>query len=167
MVADAHSYPVEDAMCPDPTPLCDRRSLAMMLVWLALTPAFAVASSDEGRSGEQIYRQQCATCHGASGEGDDDEYPRALAGDRSVPQLARLIAKTMPSDAPGTCTGPDSDKVAAYIYDAFYSKAARERNKPPRIELARLTVGQYRNAVADLIGSFRTPSRWDERRGLE
>src|SRR6202042_3403412 len=57
--------------------------------------------------------------------------------------------------------------VAAYIYDAFYSKAARERNKPPRIELARLTVGQYRNAVADLIGSFRTPSRWDERRGLE
>src|SRR5207244_1548379 len=37
---------------------------------------------------------------------------------------------------------------------------------PPRIELARLTVRQYRNAVADLIGSFRTPGRWDEQRGL-
>ncbi len=48
-------------------------------------------------------------------------------------------------------------QVAAYIYDAFYSKAAQARNpfRPARIELSRLTVRQYRNAVADLIGSFR------------
>ena len=37
---------------------------------------------------------------------------------------------------------------------------------PPRIELSRLTVRQYRNAVTDLIGSFRTSGRWDEQRGL-
>ena len=37
----------------------------------------------------------------------------------------------------------------------FTRKAAQERNKPPRVELSRLTVRQYRNAVADLIGGFR------------
>src|SRR5262249_33179650 len=48
-----------------------------------------------------------------------------------------------------------------------YSAPARERNQPPRIELARLTVRQYRNAVADLIGTFRPPAKWDEQRGLK
>ncbi len=72
----------------------------------------------------------------------------------------------MPKDADKKCTGDDAQKVAAYIHEAFYSKAAQARNKPPRIELSRLTVRQYRNAVADLIGDFRTPGRWDEQRGL-
>ena len=76
-----------------------------------------------------------------------------------MPQLARYIAKSMPEDDPGKCAGPEADKVAAYIHDAFYSKAAQERNKPPRVELSRLTVRQYRNAVADLIGTFRTPGQ--------
>ena len=83
----------------------------------------------EERSGEQIYREQCASCHGKSGEGTPDEYPRALVGDRSVAQLARLIAKTMPEDDPGTCVGEDAEKVATFIYEAFYSKTAQARNK--------------------------------------
>ena len=100
------------------------------------------------RTGEQIYRRQCASCHGAVGEGTDDHYPRPLVGERSVAGLSRLIAKTMPEDAPGECVGEDADKVAAYIYDSFYSKGAQARNKfqAPRIELSRLTVRQYRNA---------------------
>jgi cytochrome c len=96
----------------------------------------------EGRSGEQIYRQQCAACHGAKGEGSD-EHKRPLMGDRSVAQLARLIAKSMPKDAEKKCTGEEAQKVAAYIYETFYSKMAQARNKPPRIELSRLTVRQY------------------------
>src|SRR5262249_12519937 len=70
---------------------------------------------------------------------------------------------------PGTCVGEDAKAVALYIYDAFYSKAAQARNpmRPARIELSRLTVRQYRNAVADLVGSFRGPSRWDDRHGLK
>ena len=72
----------------------------------------------------------------------------------------------MPKDDPGKCVGPDAEKVAAYIYDAFYSKAARDRNKPPRVELSRLTVHQYQNAVADLLAGFRGPGRWDDKRGL-
>ncbi len=123
----------------------------------------------KGRTGEQIYRQMCASCHGASGEGTDDHYPRPLIGERSVASLARLIANTMPEEDPGTCVGEDANKVSAYIYDAFYSRAAQARNpmRPARIELSRLTVRQYKNAVADLVGSFRGPARWDEQRGLK
>src|SRR5438045_3873304 len=120
----------------------------------------------EGRSGEQIYRQQCTSCHGRAGEGTEENYPKQLVGDRSVAQLARFIARTMPKDARRKLPADEAQKVAAYIYDAFYSSAAQARNKPPRIELARLTVRQFRNAVADVVGSFRNPGPWDDRRGL-
>jgi mono/diheme cytochrome c family protein len=147
----------------------DRPRVLTGTMLLALTVMLSprAAAAAEGR-GEQIYRRQCTACHGAAGEGTDD-YPHALAGDRSVAQLARLIARTMPKDAPKDkkCTGADADQVAAYIYEAFYSKAARDRARPPRIELSRLTVQQYRNAVADPIGTFREPVRWDDQRGLQ
>ncbi|MFO0889936.1 MAG: DUF1592 domain-containing protein [Isosphaeraceae bacterium] len=117
------------------------------------------------RSGEEIYKQQCMSCHGKGGEGSK-EYGQPLAGDKSLGQLARYIAKSMPEDDPGTCVGDDAQKVAAFIYDAFYSRTAQARNKPPRIELSRLTVRQYRNTLADLIGSFRGPSAWEGGKGL-
>ncbi len=120
----------------------------------------------EERTGEQIYRRQCVSCHGAAGEGTAENYPHPLEGERSVENLARLISKTMPEDAPGECVGEDADRVAAYIHEAFYSKVAQARAKPPAIELSRLTVRQYRNAVADLIETFRPPGRREGPRGL-
>ena len=135
---------------------------ACLALCLALVAATAVA---DDRTGEQIYRATCVRCHGGHGEGSADAK-RALAGDKSIDQLAKVVADTMPEDDPGTCTGDDARKVAAYVYDAFYSRAARERNRPARIELARLTVRQYRNAVADLLGTFRSPGVWDAERGL-
>jgi cytochrome c5 len=145
-----------------------RRSGLVLPLIVALSIPF-VATAGPVPSGEQIYRKKCASCHGASGEGTDDYYPRALVGERSIPALARLIAKTMPEDAPGECVGEDADKVAAYIYEAFYSKTAKGRDKfrVPRIEISRLTVRQYRSAVADLVGSFRDSGRWGEERGLK
>jgi cytochrome c553 len=133
----------------------------MVLLALAALPARAA----EARTGEQIYKQQCASCHGARGEGSD-EYPHPLAGDKSAAQLARLITRTMPKDAKVKCTGEDAQKVAAFVYDSFYSRTAQARNKPARVELSRLTVRQYRNAVADLVGTFREPGRWGDQRGL-
>jgi cytochrome c553 len=138
-----------------------RAVLLGLLLFLTACP-FAAA----GRSGEQIYRKQCASCHGASGEGSAENYPQPLTGPRSVAQLARYIAKRMPEDAPGTCVGEDADRVAAYIHETFYSPAAQARNKPPRLELSRLTVRQLRNAAADLVGSFRSQPRPDGRQGL-
>jgi cytochrome c553 len=132
-----------------------------------ILPLFSgMVRAAEARTGEQIYRQQCATCHGTKGEGSD-EYPRPLMGDRSVAQLARLIAKSMPKDVDEKCSREDAQKVAVYIYEAFYSKTAQARNKPPRIELSRLTVRQYRQAAADLIAAFRGPTPWEKQRGLK
>ncbi|MBX9679452.1 MAG: DUF1592 domain-containing protein [Gemmataceae bacterium] len=117
----------------------------------SMSPLAASAQEAEGRV---IYMKQCARCHGAKGEGAK-EFPHPLAGNRSLPQLVRYVAKTMPEDAPGTCVGPDADKVSKYIFDAFYSPEAQAKIKAPRVELARLTVSEYRNAVADLVGSIR------------
>jgi hypothetical protein len=143
-----------------------RKLAALCCCTLAISASVVTrAPAAPDRTGEQIYKQLCIGCHGKTGEGSED-YPRQLAGDKSVQSLARLIAKTMPEDDPGTCVGEDSEKVAAYIYDAFYSKAAQARLKPPRIELSRLTVRQYRNAVADLIGTFRPGAKLDDKRGL-
>ncbi len=135
-------------------------------IGLALSTAAERGNAAEGRNGEQIYRADCASCHGTKGEGGD-EYDRPLVGDRSVAQLTRYIAKSMPKDAAKKCSAEDARKVASFIYEAFYSKTARERNKPPRIELSRLTVRQYRQTATDLIGSFQGRERWDERRGLK
>lgn len=137
-----------------------RRAVLGFMLGLTASPALA----DEP-TGESIYQKRCLSCHGPSGEGSED-YPRALLGDRTVAQLSRVIAKTMPEDDPGTCVGPEADKVAAYIYETFYSRAAQAKHQTARIELSRLTVKQYRNAVADLVGTFRTTGRWDDKRGL-
>jgi Protein of unknown function (DUF1592)/Protein of unknown function (DUF1588)/PA14 domain/Protein of unknown function (DUF1595)/Cytochrome C oxidase, cbb3-type, subunit III len=153
-------------------PTFDRlRSLATIGIFacLAMESIRSTATADPVRTGEQIYRQQCASCHGSRGEGTDDHYPRALVGERSVAGLTRLIAKTMPEDAPGECVGIDAEKVAAYIYESFYSKSAQVRNKfqAPRVELSRLTIRQYRYAVADLLGNLQPPIQWDDQRGLK
>ena len=145
-----------------------RRRLRGALILLLLC---SVAGSNSGSCanetmGEQVYRDQCARCHGTAGEGTEDSYPDPLAGDKSVPQLTKLIHETMPDDVDGKCSAEDSAKVAAYIYDAFYSVDARVRNKPARVELSRLTVRQHQNVLADLIGSFRGPVSWGEERGL-
>src|SRR4051812_48040727 len=106
-----------------------RTTVSVFLFALASAPV----SAADGKTGEQIYRQQCVRCHGANGEGVKNEYPDALEGDLSVAQLAKLIARTMPKDKKGTCVGEDATKVAAYVYETFYSAEARERNKPPRV----------------------------------
>ena len=105
--------------------------------------------------GAKVYQQMCVDCHGAKGEGVADKYDDPLVGNRSVASLTRYIARTMPDGKEGTCVGDDAANVAAYIFDAFYSPAAQARNNPVRESLARLTVAQYQNSVADLIGRFR------------
>jgi len=117
-------------------------------------------------NGAQIYKAKCVACHGPQGQGTE-KYKHRLEGDKSVSQLAELIAKTMPEDDPGTLSATEAAAVAKYVHDSFYSTIARERNRPARIELARLTVKQYRQAIADLAGSFRGPSTWGDERGLK
>ena len=133
-------------------------------MWICASNALAAGPASE-LPGEAIYKQDCTRCHGPAGAGTK-KAAQPLLGDKSIPQLARLIQRTMPDDDPGSLSEADSRKVAAYINDAFYSPDAQAKANPPRVELARLTVRQYRNSIADLIGSFRPAAKPDDRRGL-
>ena len=126
----------------------------------------ANSADAQSQAGEAIYQAKCASCHGTKGEGKSDSYPHPLVGDRSVGELTEYISKTMPEDNPGTCVGDEAIQVSKYIHEAFYSSTAQARNKPARVELSRLTVRQYRNAVADLIEPFRGNGHVDQRPGL-
>ena len=137
--------------------------LLILLPFAGLEAGAAVAA---GPSGEKIYKTQCASCHGANGEGTK-RFKRRLEGDRSVEQLADLIRKTMPEPNPESLSVEEARAVAVHVHAGFYSKLAREKNRPARIELARLTVRQYRQAVADLVGSFRGQRAADNQHGLK
>ena len=103
----------------------------------------AFQASARPLTGPEIFKKQCARCHGKSGEGVNGKFEGPLQGERSLERLTRYIERNMPDDKPGTCVGENATNVAKYIYDAFYSREARLRSaKPPRIELARLTNRQ-------------------------
>jgi hypothetical protein len=133
-------------------------------VCLALVATAAMATEHPGLA---IYKEHCGRCHGETGGGTTD-VPEPLVGDRSVNQLAAYIDETMPEDDPSKVTGEAARQVAEYMHGAFYSPVARDRNRPARVELSRLTVRQYQNTVADLIASFRGRGPGvDDRRGLK
>ena len=131
--------------------------------WLLMLAAFlgaAGAAAAEDRSGEQIYRQMCASCHGAAGEGTPEDYPRR-AGGRPVGGAARPVhrqddARGRPRDVRRRRTPRRSPPTST---TRSTRRPPRRGTQPARIELSRLTVRQYRNAVADLIGSFREPRK--------
>jgi cytochrome c len=129
----------------------------LLTVLACILPLHAAA---DDTTGQKIFQAKCAGCHGRQGEGTP-KHKRRLEGDKSVSQLADLVAKTMPEDDPGSLSSGEAAAVAAYVHDTFYSPIARERNRPARVELARLTVRQYHLAVADLIGSFRPEIKWE------
>ncbi|NBR05210.1 MAG: DUF1592 domain-containing protein [Planctomycetes bacterium] len=141
--------------------------------WLGLKITFFLLISFQfGRvqgapNGKKIYETKCLSCHGLNGEGVKGKYNKPLSGDLTPNQLAKIIEETMPKEDPGSLSEADALAVSAYIHEGFYSSIARERNRPARIELSRLTVRQYRNSMMDLVGSFRpnaVPS--DKTKGL-
>jgi cytochrome c len=80
------------------------KALRQLAIFALLASPCAATADD--LTGAQIYRQLCARCHGAEGEGTKTEYAQPLAGKRSVEQLARYIAKSMPEDDPGKIKAP-------------------------------------------------------------
>ncbi|MDG1891915.1 MAG: DUF1592 domain-containing protein [Verrucomicrobiota bacterium] len=116
--------------------------------------------------GEQVFRALCVDCHGVDGMGVEGNYDDPLYGTRSLESLTRRVVRTMPEDDPESCQGEEALAVSTYIYHAFYSEQARARmGLSPRIEMARLTVTQHQNMLADLISGV-TPSV-DGRRGVD
>src|SRR6266404_8776104 len=82
-------------------------------VWLVLfcwIPS-GLHSAQPQPNGRDIYRKQCAKCHGRNGDGVKGKYDDALHGDWSIEKLTRFIDKSMPDDAPEKCKGPDAEAV--------------------------------------------------------
>ena len=131
-----------------------------------LTSCLVTGAEPDASTGQTVYQRQCADCHGETGQGTDDQGTGRLIGDKSLPQLIDYIEDSMPEGSPEECAGDSAREVASYVYDQFYSSAARAKRAPARLDLVRLTVRQYRNSVADLIGSFRKPVRLAAQRGL-
>lgn len=126
-------------------------SLSLLgFLWLPLS----APAGDRPADGRAVYRSQCAKCHGGKGEGVKGKFEDALRGDKSLEKLTHYIERKMPEDDPGKCVGPQAEAVSRYIYDAFYSREARARNHPARIELVHLTNRQYLLTLADLLQQF-------------
>lgn len=135
-------------------------------VCLMLLSQSAAQAAEKSLSGRGIYRKLCAKCHGGNGQGVPKINETPLTGNKSLAELTKVINDTMPEEKPEQCTGDDAKKVAKYIYNAFYSPKARSQGGAARIELARLTVPQYLNSVADLLSDGRGPARLGKERGL-
>ena len=118
------------------------------------------------QQGRAIYVKSCAECRGERGQGVVGNYKEPLAGDLSVRELSALISKTMPEGEPNQCVGADAQAVAAYVYQAFYSEAARTRLHPPRVRLTHLTGSQLQSSLADLYGHFAGGVRRESRHGI-
>jgi mono/diheme cytochrome c family protein len=76
-------------MQPRPRPDSSTALLAWtMLLCLPLALTTRAPAAVDNQTGEQIYQQQCLSCHGKQGEGSKT-YGHPLEGDRSVGQLAK------------------------------------------------------------------------------
>ena len=144
------------------------RSFALALLAVAVCGSAVQADDDAQRAqGKKVYIAKCADCHGELGEGVEGAYERQLVGDSSIGELATHIGKTMPEGEPEACVGAEAEAVAAYMHYAFYSEAARIRNRPPQITLARLTGNQLRQSLADLYGHFYGFPGYTDARGVK
>src|SRR5437016_8424680 len=116
-----------------------------LIIWLfvfsaLLLDAENVFAAERKQSARDLFRQECAKCHGRNGEGVKGKYDGRLQGERSLEKLTRYIERNMPDDNPGKLPAEAAATVAHYIYDTFYSREARLRSgRPPRVELVRLT----------------------------
>jgi mono/diheme cytochrome c family protein len=82
--------------------------------------AVGVYSAAQATRAQALYKDQCASCHGAAGEGTigppvaGDIFLTAWSG-RPVAELVDKIQKTMPFNLPGSLSRPQSIDLATYI----------------------------------------------------
>ena len=140
--------------------------LGVMILFFGLSVFQVQPLQADEKNGAEIYAAMCASCHGNAGEGNPDIFADPLAGDLSIGELTKYIVESMPEEDPSECVGEDAAAVAQHVFDSFYSAEAQRHLNDARIELSRLTVRQYRESVADLVGSFGKQLWIPKERGL-
>ncbi|MCU0960743.1 MAG: DUF1592 domain-containing protein [Pirellulaceae bacterium] len=149
-------------LLPGAARIVHRIPLGLLLCVLA--PAAVAGDTPPG--GAEIYQRLCVRCHGAQGQGVPGLCDRPLQGAYELADLIQIVDESMPEDDPDQCRGADAESVARYIFETFYASSVQDSARPARIELARLTVRQYQQAVADLVATFLGESARSDERGL-
>ena len=96
----------------------------------ARTPAQGVYAADQATRGAALFKAQCVACHGEALEGAvgpalaGPEFLASWAG-HPVADLVDKIEKTMPLNAPGTLTRPQSIDIVAYVLQVGKYPAGR------------------------------------------
>jgi mono/diheme cytochrome c family protein len=89
---------------------------------VAVTPSFKAAQAERGRA---VYKQSCATCHGAALEGVSGP-PLLVDADPSDPRtlgdVYYVVSHLMPKSAPASLPPADAAAVTAYLLSANGAK---------------------------------------------
>ena len=131
--------------------MCFRSVCFLFFLGLCFGPK--VWSNPIYKDGEKLYAQHCAECHGANGEGVEDEFSKPLVGDWPIQKLIHYVDKTMPDYDPGLVKGKEAEAISHFLFESFYRKPELFRTDT-RIQLSRLTNRQFRQSVTDLFSAF-------------
>jgi mono/diheme cytochrome c family protein len=88
-----------------------RPALFTAALLVALAASSLCAAPPRPPDGKRIFQKQCASCHGAKGEGVKDKYGDPLTGDWSVAKLSRYVQANMPEDKPESLSAPEAQAV--------------------------------------------------------
>jgi mono/diheme cytochrome c family protein len=110
-----------------------------------------VYSAGQAARGQQLYKTQCAGCHGNAMEGTNGPplVGESFLSNRSAQPLANLvdkIQKTMPFNLPGSLSRSQSTDLAAYILQA--GKFPAGQAELSEAALAQIVFPTVRNSAA-------------------
>lgn len=126
----------------------------------ARTVADGVYSAAQAQRGADLYKAQCAACHGAKLEGlvgpmlAGADFVAAWGG-RSVSELVDKIQKTMPLQAPGSLSQEQSIDIAAFMLQTSSFKAGQGALGAE--QLAQVAFPGARAVAATATGSVNVP----------
>jgi mono/diheme cytochrome c family protein len=113
-----------------------------------------VTQTDPTARGMQLYKTNCAGCHGSEA-GGLGSFP-ALDTERDVQAMIDIITTTMPYGTPSACDEQCASDIAAYIQTLWPAPLVCEPTLTPIAYGARqlkiLTQTEYQNTMEDLLG---------------
>ncbi len=134
-----------------------RKVIFIGLLGIGASSFAACAEKPQGTSpaaelarGQALYKDLCASCHGAKGEGGIAPRLRDYAKGETV--LTRIIDERMPQGAPEKCDGDCPPSIAKYILSAFKGDVVCEAPQPLARGLRMLTRRELEATTADLFG---------------
>ena len=109
-----------------------------------------VSSAEQATRGQAVYKDQCASCHGAALEGGNAP---PLAGDAFIgiwggplSELVDKIQHTMPQDDPGKLTRQQSADVVAYMLQVGKFPAGRAELRADDAVLKQIAIAPGQTA---------------------